>query len=542
MRERDERQAPPRWTRRELLAHGARAGLLLGISSAGLVAPSLGCARRARPSARVPAGVLREAVRIALDADVHTLDPAMHRSRTVAAVVGNICDTLVTRDAEMRYAPQLAASWEVEGETRWVFRLREGVRFHNGDPLTAEDVKFTIDRIIGAVPGLPPSPRKDLLGPVAGAEVPDERTVAIITEAPYPILDKKLVFEPICPRGYFEQVGPDEFARRPVGAGPFRLLEWRPGERIVLERFEDYYGGSPEIPPVGLAQLSGVVFRPLEEAATRLASLSAGEVDVAVNVPPDQAESVDALPHARLSAAAGTRTHFVGLNCARRPFVERRVREAMRWTVDPRPIVEQYLLGRAQALPGILVPMAFGYEGTLPEPRQDPQRARALLREAGYPDGLEITLDCEASDKRMAEAIAGSMGAAGVRATVRVWRRDNLLTQLRRHERDAFLTSWGNSSLDPSGILPVLFHSVGYSNYFGYRNPRVDRLLEEGDRTMEPEARASAYREVQRILHEDTPTCFHLALDELYGIAERVRDFDARPDGMLPMHDVSLAS
>jgi peptide/nickel transport system substrate-binding protein len=501
-----------------------------------------GCGRQQATRRGLRADLVRGALSVALDADVQTLDPAMHRSRTVEAVVRNLCDGLVARDAEMRYVPQLAESWEVQGDTRWVFRLRQGVTFHDGSPFTADDVTFTIDRIIGAIPGLPPSPRKDLLGPVSGAEALDPHTVAIVTEGPYPILHKKLVFQEICPRAYFEKVGPDEFARNPVGTGPFRLVEWVPGERIVVERFSEYYGGSPEVPPVGPAELAGVIFRPLEEAATRLVSLEAQEVDVAVNVPPDQADRVDALPNAQLSVAEGTRTHFVGLNCARKPFSDRRVREAMRYAVDPRPIVEQFLLGRAQALPGILVPIAFGYDDSLPEPRQDAGKARALLREAGHPDGLDVTFDCEATDKRMAEAIAGAMAEAGVRAEVRVWKKDNLLNQLRRQERDMFLTSWGNSSLDPSGILPVLFRSDGYSNFFGYRHSAVDRLLEEADRAMDPDARARRYVQVQRILHDDTPTCFHFAQEELYGVSDRVSNFHARPDGMLPMHDVSLAA
>ncbi|UCH35375.1 MAG: ABC transporter substrate-binding protein, partial [Armatimonadota bacterium] len=267
---------------------------------------------------------------------------------------------------------------------------------------------------------------------------------------------------------------------------------------------------------------------------------------IAVNIPPDQADRVDNLSHAHLSAAQGTRTHFVGLNCRRKPFSDRRVREAMRYAVPPRPIIERFLLGRARALPGILVPMAFGCDTSLPKPRQDAARARALLRQAGHPDGIETTLDCEAADKRIAEAIAGSIAEAGVRATVRVWKKDNLLNQLRRQQRDMFLTAWGNSSLDPSGILPVLFHTreeargEGYANYFGYSNPRVDRLLEEADRSMDTEARRRKYVEVQRILHEDAPTCFHFALNELYGVSDSVESFQARPDGMLPMHDVGL--
>lgn len=516
-------------SRREFLAGAA---LLPGIA-----AFLGGCSRK---RAKGPRGAAEGYIRIALDADIETLDPAMHRSRHVEAVVRNVCDGLVTRDHEMRYVSQLATSWKVEGDTRWVFDLRKGVKFHNGDDFTAEDVKFTIDRIIGAVPNLPPSPRKDLLGPVAACEVVNPHRVAVITETPYPILDKKLVFQEICPKRYFEEVGPEEFARHPVGAGPFEFSEWRPGERITLERFDRYYGGSPEIPPAGVPELAGVIFRPLEEAATRLASLEAGEVEIAAAVPPDQAEYVEKLPKAHLASTQGTRTFFVGLNCSRKPFSDRTAREAMRHAVDPRPIIENFLYGRAQALPGILIPMAFGYDSSLAKSKQDIARAKALLREAGYPNGLDVTFDCDANDKRIAEAIAGTMKPSGIRAEVRVWKKDNLLNQLRRQQRDMFLNSWGNSSLDPSGILPVLFSSTGYSNFFGYKDPEVDRLLAQADRSMDERDRADKFRQVQQILHRDIPTSFHFATEELYGVLDTVEGFHARPDGMLPMHDVAL--
>ncbi|MDH4179729.1 MAG: ABC transporter substrate-binding protein, partial [Armatimonadota bacterium] len=244
-------QSPPHrsgLTRREFLQEGARSLAVAGLGSGVLSTLVSGCGRPPAARQGLRPELVRGALPVGLDADVQTLDPAMHRSRTVEAVVRNICDGLVARDAEMRYVPQLAESWEVEGDTRWVFTLRKGVTFHDGSPFTANDVKFTIDRIIGAIPDLQPSPRKDLLGPVLGAEVIDEHTVAIVTEGPYPILHKKLVFQEICPKRYFEEVGPDEFARNPIGTGPFRLVEWVPGERIVMERYEDYYGGSPDIP------------------------------------------------------------------------------------------------------------------------------------------------------------------------------------------------------------------------------------------------------------------------------------------------------
>lgn len=508
-------------SRRDFLRYAAVGVTGLGASSL------LGCRRKATV----------ETLAIGIDQDVPTLDPAMHRSRTVESVVRNMFDGLVTRDTSMRVVPEIAESWRRVDDLTWEFVIRPGIQFHNGDPLDVEDAVYTIWRTITpeAVGGQS-SPRKGLLGSVCSAEARDERTLRITTTEPYPILPKMLAFHEIAPKRYINQVGDEEFARNPVGAGPFRFVQHVPGERIVMERFADYYGGSPDIPEVGPAKVERLVFLPIPEVATRLGALFAGEIDIAEKVPPHAAELVANDRTTHLSTATGTRTFFFGLNCARPPFDDLRVRKAFAHGLDIPRMVEHILGGYATTLAGPLTPAAFGFDEALKRHPYDPRRAKALLREAGVEESLTVELDCEDVNRELAEAAAAQLSELGVSVRARVWKWDVLQPLLKAGERAMFLTSWGNASLDPAGILPPIFMTDARGNYMGYSNPRLDDALGEANLIFDAERRRSLFVEVQRIVHEDVPAIFGWATEELYGVADRVQNWQARSDAMLMMH------
>lgn len=528
--------APPsvpqnRISRREFLSGAA--GIVGLASLCGLPVLDLGCARKF--------GGRDGTIRIGLDRPVTTLDPAMHRSRTVQAVVRNIFDGLTTRTNDMRVVPQLAESWEALDELTWRFAIRKGVRFHDGSECTAEDVKFSLDRIIkpGAVGGRS-SPRKGLLGPVSEIEVVGKHEALIHTKHPFPILGEMLTFQEIVPAGHVRTVGDAKFAESPMGTGPFRFVEWRKGERIVLERFDDYFGDSPEIPPVGPAKLERVVFQPIPEVATRIASLLSGEADIIQEVPPHSVDSIEGQSGAAVKACSGTRTHFVGLNCRVPPFNDRRVRLAARCAINFERIVNKVLSGYGTVLRGPLVPEAFAYHAELSGPGYNPARSRSLLRQARRLQ-TKVELDTENSDKELAEAIAAQFREAGFKARVRVWKWDLLQPRLAKQQRQMFLTHWGNASLDPMGILVPLFQTGERGNYFGYSRAEVDRLLLRATTSFDSDVRRDCFQRVQEILNEDIPGIFGIAKKELYGVSSRVHDWSPRPDGMLPMHDVSIS-
>ena len=471
---------------------------------------------------------------VGLDQDVPTLDPAMHRSRTVEAVIRNLSDGLVTRDADMRIVPEISESWRRVDDLTWEFVIRSGIRFHNGDALTAEDAAFTIQRTITpeAIGGQS-SPRKGLLGSVDGAEAADERTLRITTAEPYPLLPKMLAFHEIVPKRYIEQVGDEEFGRRPVGAGPFRFVQHVAGERIVMERFPDYHAGAPPV--------ERLVFLPIPEVATRLGALLAGEIDIAEKVPPHAAEMIDRDSGTRLSRATGTRSFFIGLNCRTAPLDDVRVRRALAHGLDIPRIVDRILSGHATALAGPLTPAAFGFDDDLAPRQHDPSIAKSLLTEAGIDPSLELELDCEDVNRELAEAAAAQLSELGISVRPRVWKWDVLQPLLKAGERQMWITSWGNASLDPAGILPPLFVTGARGNFMGYSNTEVDAALERSQMAFDSAERKALFIKVQRVVHDEVPAVFGWATEEIYGVSTRVGNWEARPDAMLMMHRASLA-
>lgn len=523
---------PPqsRISRREFLSGAAGLAALLTLpSAASLVA---GCGRRVGSGSGITIG---------LDRPITTLDPAMHRSRTVQAVVRNIFDGLVARTNDMKVVPELAESWEVVDDNTWRFIIRSRVKFHDGSSLSAEDVKFSLDRIITpAAVGGQSSPRKGLLGPVSEVEATGEHEVVIRTSEPFPILPDMLTFQEIVPAAYVREIGDQEFARSPVGSGPFRFVEWRQGERIVLEQFPDYFGGCPGIPPVGPAHLARVTFKPIPEVATRIASLLSGEADIIQEVPSHSVRSIEKQARMDVAACPGTRTHYIGLNCTIPPFNDIRVRLAANHAVDLRPICDRVLGGYAKVIPGPLVPEAFSYHEGLANYEFDRSKAKSLLRRAGQLN-VRVELDTESSDKELAEALAAQLSKAGFSVRVRVWKWDLLQPLLAGLKRRMFLTHWGNASLDPTDILVPLFSTGERGNFTGYSSKKVDALLISANTTFDPNARRDRFREVQEILHAEVPAIFGIAKQEIYGVNSRVRNWSPRPDGMLPMHDVSVS-
>jgi len=336
------------------------------------------------------------------DADI--LDPALTgAAQEVLNILINIFDTLVTLDENLQIRPSLATEWQVDG-TRWVFKLREGVRFHNGDVLDAHAVKFTLERNMDPTTN---SPQATRLSAIRGVNVLDDYTLEIITHEPYPALLNILAGQFIVPPRAVQEMGRD-FGLSPVGSGPFRFVQWDMGQQIVLEANDDYWYGRPYI--------DRLIFRPLQETSTRIAAFLAGEVDVAATIPPDRMNEIRNSPRCSLRANFGTQL-YLGLPTLDGPFAKREVRQAVNHAIDVDLIIDELLNGTAKRMNGPIFENAIGYDATLPAYPYDPDRARELLHEAGYADGFETTLHYVAAGmegitnlQEVAEIIAAMLG------------------------------------------------------------------------------------------------------------------------------------
>ena len=486
-------------------------------------------------------------VRVGLTQDALTLDPANHRNRDTERIIRNIYDGLLTRDAEMRVLPEIAESWQQVDALNYEFRLRPNIRFHSGAAMTADDVAFTFQRMtVENAMGGQTSPRKGLLGPLQKTAVVDERTVRMTLSEPWPILAAMMPFQVVVNRRHVEKVGQEAFQTQPDGCGPFKLAEWRRGEAVILERFAEYYGGAPDIPPAGPAQVDRILFRSVPENSARVGALLAGEIDIAAELPPSAMKQVDGSSGAAVAKVRGTRTFFVALNLSKAPFSDKRVRRALNHALDKQAIISRVLDDTAVPLRGVMSPDAFAFNDQLPEYKHDPELAKKLLAEAGVAPGTELVLDTTAATRQEAEAVAALVSRTGLKVRAQVWD-GAVITPMwqnpeRRKERDMYLFSWGNGSLDPSDIMVPTLRSGGRGNASGFSNAEVDKLLDAAETEVDQAKRREMYLKAQAIVTEETPWIFLWLPQDIYGVSKRIAGWRPQPDARINLHRVRAAS
>ncbi|MHC1745480.1 MAG: ABC transporter substrate-binding protein [Syntrophobacteraceae bacterium] len=323
---------------------------------------------------------------VALDTDaVSSLDPAAYRGRETETMIRNLFDGLVTRTPEGKVAPELAESVVQVDSTTYVAKLRRGPTFHNGAPVAVEDVVFTFQRVLNpyGIHGSS-SPRRDLLGPLERVEAAGPDEVRFVLERSFPLFLQALVHFQIVCKGVMQQSGDGSSPDRPVGAGPFRFVSGSLDTEIVMERFESYYGGSPDLPPVGPARVRRAVFRPMPHEAQRIEALGKGAAHIVQGVSPGNIEAVERVRKARILAIEGTRSCHIELNNAKPPFNDIRVRKALSLAVDWRAVLKQVYHGFGQPLATCFLPSGFGFREDLAPTVPNADAVRRLLESAGY--------------------------------------------------------------------------------------------------------------------------------------------------------------
>jgi peptide/nickel transport system substrate-binding protein len=477
--------------------------------------------------------------------DADTLDPANHRKRETETIIRNIYDGLLTRDPDMLVVPEIAESMTQVSPTVYDFKVRSGIKFHDGTEMTAEDVKFSLDRVTveGAMGDGQTSPRQGLMGPVAGVEIVDGDTVRITLKEPWPILPAMLPNQQIVSKAFVEANGSAGIATMANGTGPFKLGEWRKGDAIILDRFDDYYGGAPDIAPVGAACVDRVIFKIIPESASRVAALLAGDVHIINELPTFSIEQVKANEGTDVMTVNGTRSFFLAMNMQGEVFDDLKVRQAAAHAIDKDLIIDRILGGTAARIEGILSPDAFG-ASDLPAVAYDPEKAKALLAEAGFPDGIDITMDTEGAFKDTAEAIASMLTNAGIRTTVAVGESAQLTEKWRTagapKSGDMYFSSWGNGSLDPFDIFTPTHKTNDRGNSAGYANPDLDALLDSAAIEMDAEKRAAMYREAELMINADQPYVYLWVPQDIYGVSKKLSGWKPSADSRINLHDACI--
>ncbi len=440
---------------------------------------------------------------VAVSTEPPTLDPTANPAAAIDLVLHyNLYECLVQVDSNGDFYPQLAESWEASADGRtWTFQLRREVRFHDGIPFDAEAVRKSFLR---AMSPDTPNPHPEYYTDIAEVEAVDTYTVSFHLKKPVPyflaiLAQADSVVVPTEPR-----TG-KPLGEHPVGTGPFRFVEWRPGERIVLERNPDYY-----LP--GIPEIERVSFRFIPDGAARALALQAGDVDIAVDIPYQAASALEDNPTFTVISGPMNLVQILAINNAREPVSDLRVRQAIAHAIDRGKIVELVSLGYATPIGGPVppgMPYYIDLTGLYP---YNPERARELLAMAGYPEGFDITMALPSNYEfhvRTGELVATQLAAVGIRVKIRLVDWGTWLERVYA-QADYDLTVIGHiGRLDPALMLTG-YGAERRDYYFrrGWKNEELEQLLEEGKTCMDPARRREIYERAQRIIAEEVVNYF----------------------------------
>jgi peptide/nickel transport system substrate-binding protein len=476
---------------------------------------------------------------IGLGAEPRTMLAATIVDWTTNNMLEHIYDRLLDRDAKtLKPKPMLAESWRIVNDTTWEFKLRKGVKFHNGESFTAASVKATVDY------ALDPASKSHYAanaywGLVKEVQVVDDHTVRFITKQPWPNLidNASLTSSLIMPAKALRELGPAKLAEKPIGTGPFKFVEWKRDERLVLERNSDYWQGP--------ADVSRVTFRFIPEFSARMAALLSGEIDIMKDVPPHAVEAVDRSGRAKVRTAVSSRINYLALvNLKPGPMQDVRVRRAMNHAVDVDELIKQVLKGRATRMCGPMAPPNVDYA-----PAEcyahDPARARALFKEAGVdPKTLSLTLDTPSGryplDKDVSLAMAAQLQRLGIRTNVVVNEWGTHLDKIKnRNTGDMFFLGWGPALHGQGTTQPLFLADQTYSSYGN--NPVLNDKIARASTLLEPKSRAEAYAELQRLIHDEAPWVFLWQQHDLYGVANHI-EWSPRADEKVWMYEAKVVA
>lgn len=463
---------------------------------------------------------------VAQSSDILTMDPHMHRNRPTQNVIHTAFESLVNMDNELNPVPELASEWEEVDEVTWRFHLREGVTFHNGDEFTAEDVKFSIERILDPEQN---SPRASMLAVIEDVEIEDDLTVLITTHDPAPTLLASLAVNEIVPADYLQEVGDEEFAANPVGTGPFVFDTWTPNETVVLNANPDYWGGAPA--------LDSVVFRPIPEVSSRLAALQSGDVHIAADIPADLSGGLTGNTEA--VSAAGTRIFFLALNTTQDPLRDEDVRVAINQAVDKQTIVEALYEGNARVLNQPAFPEMVGYHDDFSGYEFDLDAASSVLNAV---DGT-LEIDVREADRTLAEAVAGQLQSAGLNASVTILEDQAFNERVESGASAAYLASWGVAEGDADVIMARHFWSPirAEAFYTGFADERVDELIVAARSTLDTVEREELYAEATELIMGAAPWVPLINPEEIYGVSLAVTGWEPSPIGRFNLVDTALS-
>ncbi|AXC50588.1 ABC transporter substrate-binding protein [Paracoccus suum] len=485
---------------------------------------------------------------IGMTSDASVVDPQAGEELNSTILFYHIYDPLVRRTADLKFVPGLAESWEIVDPTTWRFKLRPGVKFHNGEDFKASDVVFTFNR-------LKDTNMAELGANVASVMAVDDHTVEIKTPSPFATLPNKLA-EILILSEKNAGAGPDAETASPLGTGPYKLEDWAKEDHITLEAFPEYWGGKPKIDTVTL--------RPITNPATRTAALLTGELDLVIDLPVRDVDrvkgengfSVVEVPSLNnMVLALDFRDKSPTIPLETNPLKDQRVRAAMAQAIDIETIRKVIMNGFSTPSDQFVPEGSVGY---LPDADfhkmypYDPEKAKALLAEAGVGDGFEITLDATnnryVNDAQIAQAMASMLGKVGIKVNLNLMPKSNFWGYIRNpSEKSSFIMSgWNVPSADAGAMYQTLYYSrdndkgYGQVNRGSYSNPELDKLVDAANATADVAERDRILKDATALLLKDIPMIPLHYEQDIYGVRDGVT-FEPRRDKYVWAFEMDVA-
>ncbi len=502
-------------------------------AAAPTVAPTTPPAAAAKPTevpaAAKPTGTLT----IAQGVDAESMDPYVTTSGASKGMLWTVYDRLVARDLDLMIKPALATAWKTLDDNTWELTLRQGVTFHNGEPFNAESVEFSFARFVD--PNIK-NGYSTLLKPVSEVVVVDPYTVRIKTTEPFAELIETLAsyVEMLPPKAAAD---PAAAAKAPIGTGPYKFISWTPNDKFVIEAVGNHFSGP--------AKMQQVVFRPIPDATARINELKSGGVDIITNVPPLQIGGLQGTSGVNLARATNSGSIILIPSFQNTDvFNKKEVRQALQYAIDKDQLIKVVLRGEA-------VPMASpfpkgvagGYVEGLPQYTYDPEKAKALLKQAGMPDGFTVNFKAPdgryLQDKQVAEAIVGQLEKVGIKAELETVEWSTYVQGIVGRKYELFLLSQGGLQVGPA-VQTNWSSKIKGIAWQGYTNSTVDELIDSAAKQVDAQKRAATYEQLMRTVWDESPWIFLYHQQDIYGVGSRVKNFRPTSEGLVRLGDTTV--
>lgn len=471
--------------------------------------------------------------------DITVLDPMMITDTPSNGLSFLIYDGLVTFDKDMKVVPVLATGWEMsEDKKTWTFKLRPSVKFSNGAPFTSKSIQYTWERMADTATASPARTQYTIIDHV---EAPDDLTVKFVTKAPFPDLllnlaqPNFLAYEP----EHTKKFSVKDYGRNPIGTGPYILKDWVSGDRVVFVPNPNYWGPAPT--------LNSIIYKPVPEAAARAAMLRTGEADIAVKIPPEEIKNLEGDSSVTVLKLDSMYQVSYEMNNAKTspPLDNKLVRQALNYAVDKEAIVKNVLMGLGSPM---VSPMGPGikYRATFDAYKYDPEKAKKLLADAGYPNGFKLTLSSPngryLKDKEVTEAVQGYLRAVGVQAEVKMFEWAPYQVFIMKDDaREAMLLGRATPVADYTATRLWSKDAIGLYNVTGFWREKIEELLPKARSSFDDNERTELYRQIQSIVWEEAPWIFLHNQKAVLGMRKGVNGFVMLNTEVNMLNDVTKA-